>query len=459
MSATDQPTHDLGRDVIDVSGRTLYLVAIVGSRMHRFEVMAGSKVVIGRSEEADVQIDTPGLSRVHAKVSLDDSLAVQDLGSRNGTRVNGITIQGWHPFRLGQPIELGDVLLVVQDRSATGSLAEEHVVQIEADGHAPQTHNLNPSKEVVSLYAVAERVAQGGLPVLITGPSGVGKEHLARFIHERSQQAGERLVVLDCASISEDRFAEELFGHHSARGPVPGLLRAADGGTLLLDSVDHLPLELQSRLSRTLETGIYLPVGASREERSAFRVMATSRLDLESQAAAGQFQTELFYRICGVHLKVPPLAEEGDGLRPLIETLLEQIQQSDDATIELTEGALDALVEHPWPGNVRELKLTLRRLVALHAGQAVDAKLVAANLKAHAPSFGTHEQSAPPSPSADLSADLAKLERQRILSALESNDGNQTKAANALGVSRKVLMRRLDQYGIPRPRKGAKPSD
>lgn len=454
MSRFVEPTRDLGGALVDLSGRTLYLVAVVGSKVRRFEITTGSKLVIGRSDEADIQIDTPGLSRLHAKLLLEDPLRVQDLGSRNGTRVDGAPISGWHPFRIGQPIELGDVLIMVQDRSATGSINEEAVVPADSKAPRPQTENLSSAKAVISLYNVAERVAQGGLPVLITGESGVGKEHLARFIHERSPEAKGRLVSVDCAAVSADHFTEELFGRESERGPLPGLLRAADGGTLLLDSVDRLPLDLQSRLSRAIETGSYVPVGATRHEQSRFRVIAVSRLDLEKETAQGHFQTELFYRICGVHLRVPPVRACKDGLSPLIEALLLQIQESDGATVQLSDEALEALVAHEWPGNMRELQLTVRRLVALHAGETVDAAKVTSSLRAHSASLKTQGQ---PSSSADLSADLEKLERQRIISALEANDGNQTKAAKALGISRKVLMRRLDQYSIPRPRKGAKP--
>lgn len=456
---TNDATLDLGQGRA-LQGRALQLVTVVGGKLRRYDVENGTSLVLGRADDADIVIDSPNLSRLHARILLEDPLRVCDLGSRNGTRIDGERLRGtnWEAFRVGQPIELADALVLIQDRSATGSineLAPAHGADQPTKPH--ETFNTLAAPSTLALYETAERVAQAGLPILITGESGSGKEHLARFIHERSPQSRGRLIAVDCAALSPEHFLDELFGRANARNLMPGLLRAAHDGTLLLDSVDLLPREVQTQLSRVIETGCYVPSGAAREERSSFRIMATSRVDLASETARGSFQTELFYRICGVHLLVPPLRACRPGILGLIEDTLAKAEKQDQARIGLDERALQPLMEHDWPGNIRELKLTLRRLVALFPNQQLSNEQVHAMLASHVPQGDAKQARRTESRNTpDLTADLEKLERQRIVSALNAHNGNQTKTAEALGISRKVLMRRLDQYSIPRPRKGAK---
>jgi transcriptional regulator with PAS, ATPase and Fis domain len=301
------------------------------------------------------------------------------------------------------------------------------------------------------LYELATRVARGTISVLVVGETGTGKEVLAELIHTHSPRAAGPLVRINCAAFAETLIESELFGHEKgaftgAQRERAGLLEAADGGTVVLDEVGETTPAIQAKLLRVLEERAVLRVGASTPRPIDVRFVAATNRDLEGEIETGRFRRDLYFRLAGVVLAIPPLRDRPDDLVALAERFAaEAAARIDRPPPRLSPGALAALRAHPWPGNVRELRNVIERAVLLADGDELTAEHLP--FAAAAPATGST-----PDPAALPSA-LAALERQRIVEALEAAHGNQTRAAAALGMPLRTLVKRLDQYNLPRPRK------
>jgi transcriptional regulator with PAS, ATPase and Fis domain len=302
-------------------------------------------------------------------------------------------------------------------------------------------------------YELATRVAAGDISVLLLGETGAGKEILADFIHRASPRTKKPLVRLNCAALSEALLESELFGHErgaftGAASAKAGLLETAQGGSVFLDEVGELPAAIQAKLLRVLEDRQVQPVGSLRPRPIDVRFIAATNRDLEADVERGAFRRDLYFRLNGVSLVVPPLRERPSEIEPLARLFLEQAcARLKQPVPEIGAEALAAMKRHAWPGNVRELKNVLDRAALLAQGGPIGL--------AHLPPLASAPPPPPPArpPDADLRTDMAALERQRILDALESCAGNQTQAAKLLGMPRRTLVKRLAAYAIPRPRK------
>jgi two-component system response regulator AtoC len=283
--------------------------------------------------------------------------------------------------------------------------------------------------------------------VLILGESGAGKEVLARTIHGWSQRGARPLVAINCAALSESLLESELFGHErgaftGAAAAKPGLLETAPGGTVLLDEIGELPLPSQAKLLRVIETRELTRVGGVRPRQVDIRFIAATNRDLPAEVARGAFREDLYYRLNGIMLTVPPLRERpGDIARLARAFAAEQARAMSRPTPELSAAAMEALEADCWPGNIRELRNVVMRAVLL-CNETI--------LREHLPPAFPRRvvSAASPPPAAEPDA-----ERTRILAALADCGGNQSRAARQLGISRKVLIARLDSYGVARPRK------
>ncbi|MFO0676543.1 MAG: sigma 54-interacting transcriptional regulator [Polyangiaceae bacterium] len=297
-----------------------------------------------------------------------------------------------------------------------------------------------------------DRIACSEVTVLVLGETGTGKEVMARSIHDRSARATGRFVVVNCAAIAESLFEAELFGHErgaftGAIASRPGYLESADGGTIFLDEIAELPRPLQAKLLRVFEDRTIQRVGAVAPRPIDVRFVAATHRDLAADVAAGRFREDLYYRLCGVVLRVPPLRERGDELRTLVADLVSRV--SADPVV-VSEAAMDVLARHTWPGNVRELRAVLERALLLCTGNTLEADHVVFELpEAHRRTL-PDEDEAKSVPAATANPDDR---RARISAALEAAHGNQTEAAAALGVSRRTLTNWLNELGLPRPRK------
>ena len=297
------------------------------------------------------------------------------------------------------------------------------------------------------VLALAGRAGAGTINVLILGETGAGKEVLARFIHAHSSRAGRPFVCVDCAALSSSLLESELFGHErgaftGATAAKPGLLETAPGGTLFLDEVGELPLPLQGKLLRAIENRVVIRVGGVKPRAIDVRFLAATNRDLEAAVSSGTFRSDLYYRLNGMTLTVPPLRERKDDIPLLARSFVAELCSNRRLPV-LSDDARQLLCSYAWPGNVRELRNVMERALLLCDGPELTVE--------HLPQATLARQLlSPPSQDKPLS------ERDRILATLAACAGNQSRAARELGLSRKVLIARLTSYGVARPRKSSR---
>ncbi|HEX5684097.1 MAG TPA: sigma-54 dependent transcriptional regulator [Ideonella sp.] len=287
------------------------------------------------------------------------------------------------------------------------------------------------SEAMLSMLELAAQVARTDLPVLVTGPNGSGKEHVAALVHANSTRRRSPFVALNCGALPAELIEAELFGADSgaytgAHRAREGRFEAAHGGTLFLDEIGNLPLAGQVKLLRVLETGRFERLGSSKTRESDARIVSATNADLKAMVAVGTFREDLYYRLNVFELRVPPLALRRDDVLPLA------IHFLGGRADRLGDAARDALLAHAWPGNVRELKNVMAR-AALLAGDGV---IAPAHLQIEAPAR----------PAA--ARDLNEPSREAVLTALADAHGVVSRAAQALGLSRQALYRRMERYGL-----------
>ena len=327
------------------------------------------------------------------------------------------------------------------------------------------------------LYSMVERIAWSEISVLIFGETGVGKERLAEAVHKNSRRASMPFLRLNCAALTETLLESELFGHErgsftGAQSAKAGLLESANGGTVFLDEVGDMPMTTQVKLLRVIEERKVRRVGALKPLPIDVRFVAATNRDLELEVQRGSFRKDLFFRLNGISFLIPPLRERVNEIEGLARALIsEACQRMGRATEpELTPEVLALLQQYPWPGNIRELRNVIERAVLLCSGGGLElSHLPAEKMSSHFAARRTaHAAAAPALPAplpalpglrggsllpAELREQLAQAERQRIVEALSRFAGNQTEAAQALGISRRTLVKRLSTFNIPRPRK------
>ncbi len=318
-------------------------------------------------------------------------------------------------------------------------------------------------RAMVRVYELARRVSRGGISVLLTGETGTGKELLAEYIHSVSPRASAPLVRLNCAAWTESLIESELFGHERGAftGAVRerrGLLEMADGGTVFLDEIAEIPLAMQAKLLRALEEGKLLRVGGSTPRALDVRFIAATNRDLETEVAAGRFRRDLYFRIAGMVIAIPPLRDRTDEIESLAARFaweaVRRLGGRSDAP-RFTTAAIALLQQQPWEGNVRELRNVVERAVLIADGDTIDTVhlTVATRRTATARTTTAACASHGCAGTGSLAEEMAQLERQRIVDALERCSGNQTRAAELLGMPRRTLIKRLGHYGIRRPRR------
>ena len=303
---------------------------------------------------------------------------------------------------------------------------------------------LGRSPAMAAAEAFLRKTAKVDLPVLLLGESGVGKEVAARFLHARSARTGP-FVTVNCAAILQGLMESTLFGHEKgaftgALARQAGLAEASADGTLFLDEVAELPVDMQAKLLRLVQERAYLPVGAVREKRFDGRLVFATHADLAARVAAGTFRQDLYYRINVLEIEIPPLRERVEDIPDLATRLLRAVERRlGTRTHHLAPAALERLAAHSWPGNVRELRNRVERAAAL----AETEELGAADLF---PERRLATQTEEPAGSLQDAVDQAT--KARILAALRDADGNRAEAARILGVSRTTLWKRMQELGF-----------
>ncbi len=312
----------------------------------------------------------------------------------------------------------------------------------------PATGIVAQSEPMERVLDQARRVARVDSTVLISGESGVGKEALARFIHDESARAARPFVAINCAAVPEALIESELFGH--VRGAFTGatqdrigLFESANGGTLLLDEIGDLPMPLQVTLLRVLQEREFRRVGENRTRRVDVRVLAATHRDLASDIAGGRFRQDLYYRLRVIELRIPPLRDRRDDILPIARKVLAETASRMKLQVTgFTPAAADALLRWHWPGNVRELQNVVERALALASGTRIDVEDLPDDVRRSQPAIAGGGGDAP------LTRTLADVERDHILAVLDAVGGNRTKATAVLGIGPATLFRRLKEYGM-----------
>jgi DNA-binding NtrC family response regulator len=295
------------------------------------------------------------------------------------------------------------------------------------------------------VLATIARIGPSDANVLITGEHGTGKEVVAQMLHALSARKSRSIVAVNTGALPEGTFESELFGHvkgafTDARNERIGRFELADGGTLFLDEIANVPPRQQAKLLRVLETGEMERVGSSKTRRVDVRVLSATNADLHAEVDAGRFRADLLFRLNTVEIHLPPLRERREDIPPLAAHFLARYVQRYRKQVEgIDSGAIQAILQYGWPGNVRELDHTIERAVLMARGnqiEAVDLGLATSRASGQAVGQGLEEMS------------LESVESILIRKALSRSNGNVSQAAEALGLSRGALYRRMEKYGI-----------
>ncbi|HWO21190.1 MAG TPA: sigma 54-interacting transcriptional regulator [Kofleriaceae bacterium] len=588
--ATEHLTADAGTLVASAPGPRAFLVVQLqlgdGEPSSRvIDLIDGGEVTFGRSRGAIVSVKDDDVSRLHARVRrTGDAIEVEDLGSRNGTWVNGERITAPRRLAAGDELKLGSILAVVgrtsglrrarpvsdadagearlaaevdravryrrpvtfalvrfagraidaaldaiagilrpmdliadyagddhlvilpeldrasggaalasivsaaQQAGATvktgsavapddGTTADTIIAALRASLHggkpagaaaaaaaapaaaAPLDGPIVLDPVMQRVYKLVAKIGESSMTVLILGETGVGKELVAEAIHKGSPRRDGPLIKLNCAALPETLLESELFGHErgaftGAERRKQGFFEAADGGTLFLDEVGEMPLSLQAKLLRVLEGKVITRVGGTAETAVDVRVVCATHRDLQADVRTGRFRQDLLFRIGGFTVAVPPLRDRRSEIVPLAEHFVRlAAAEQRRPPPALAPDARDALLAYRWPGNVRELENAIQRALVLCEDTITLADLPD-RLRDVAPRGGGAAASAAVG---DIQGQLEELERGAIAAALEAHGDNQTRAARALGLSRRALIYKMEKYGL-KPPPGAAPT-
>lgn len=399
-----------------------------------------SRALIGKSKACDLHLADPAVSRRHASVEVvDNHIRVRDLGSTNGTTVDGLRVMDAF-LDGGEIIRVGDTRIHVH-RSAPVPLT------------APADRmsfgiTLGASPAMQRLYPLCDRLAAASVSVIIEGETGTGKEQLAESLHQMGPRRDEPFVVFDCTAVAPNLIESELFGHEKgaftgATSRHRGVFERADGGTLLIDEIGDMPLELQAKLLRSIERLEVTRVGGSERLRVDVRVMAATRRDIEREVQQGRFRDDLYHRLAVTRIELPPLREREGDVELLARRFWAQLGGDPRA---LPAGIVSRWARYAWPGNIRELRNAVARRLALGDLGEIEGALQVPR------SHGAQHVVA----GGDIIAAVLALElplaeaRQRIVDEfearyvrrlLDAHAGDTARAAAAAGVARRHLQR------------------
>ncbi len=426
-------------DTVAIPRLSLTVERDSGKATSRTVLYDGDLCRIGTHASNDLVLADPAVSRFHCRLVREEGAwRVRDWGSLNGTRLEGVRIRD-ADLPGDATLAVGDSIVRVRAVAPAGQVV---VPMIPAFGQLAGT-----SVPMRKLFALLEKVAPSDINVLIVGESGTGKELVANEIGQRSPRAEKPFVVVDCGAISPNLVESELFGH--LRGSFTGADRdrvgafeAADGGTVFLDEVGELPIELQPKLLRAIEAREIRRVGETRPRKVNVRVISATNRDLEREVNRGRFREDLYFRLAVMTVHVPPLRERLDDLLILIRVFLQSLGVPDQERL-FTPQVLSEMSRHDWPGNVRELRNYVERSVVLQkAGPTIRRSTPGA-------AFGV-----PPPVDIAVPFKIAKdgaidtFERAYLTALLEAAGNNMSKAARMAGMDRMYLHRLVQKHGL-----------
>jgi len=349
-----------------------------------------------------------------------------------------------------KPLDLDDFRAQV-NRAAERAALQRQNQQLreqleESSGHAFESI-IGRSAAMQHVVQTARQVAPSDIPVLISGESGTGKELVASAIHANSRRRRNRMVALNCAGLSETILEDELFGHvrgayTGAQGERAGRFEYADKGTLFMDEIGDMPLSMQAKLLRVLENGEVVRLGRNEAIKVDVRLISATNRSLDEMVAAKQFREDLFFRIKGVTISIPPLRERRDDIPLLIYYFLQQTAKRHGRIVEsITPEAQQLLMSYSWPGNVRQLRNVIDNMVVLSSSAQLGLETLPPEIR---PTAGT----GPGGMNNLVGISIEQAERELIRNTLKMVDGNREKAAKILGIGERTLYRKIKEYGL-----------
>ena len=467
MSQSDDDIEGMAEPVPSSAGATLHTVQIVSSSDGAHAVLpplelkvttgvdggtvhraTKQRIVIGVHPSADLVLRDGTVSRFHCEVAVDgDRIVIKDLGSRNGTLVDGVSVVHAH-LKHGSRITIGCTELEF-------GLGQKPL-KIEISKSARFGSLVGQSLAMREVFALLDRAAKSDATVLLSGETGTGKEIAAESLHLASARKGGPFIVVDCGAIPAELLESELFGHEKGAftGAVSarqGAFEAAQGGTVFLDEIGELSLELQPKLLRVLEKKQLKRVGQSRYLPVDVRVIAATNRSLQSEVNARRFRADLYYRLAVLEIRLPALRERPEDLPLLVEHILSGFGASErpEAAVLRGETAASELARHQWPGNVRELRNYVERCLALAERGSLPAPVTAPE---PAPALGPAGADASAEAGGDLRSArqtwLREFEKRYLEELLAQHGGNVSAAARSAGIDRKYLYRLLWRNGL-----------
>ena len=426
---------------------------------HECTVATGGREALRLIEEKDFDIvltdlimDGVGGMEVLAKAKeeLPDAEIVI-LTGHSTVKTAVIAMQAGASTYLTKPLDINELRTVVEKQSQSQRLARSNV-ELQR-----QLHEKFGFEGVIGnsplMHAVIDRlrqIAPTSATVLITGESGTGKELVAKALHVNSPRKSKPFVALNCAELSENVLESELFGHvkgafTGADRDRVGRLQYASGGTLFLDEIGDIPMPIQIKLLRVLETGQVVRVGTNEPVKVNVRLISATNRDLTEFIAAGKFRQDLYHRLKVVSVKLPPLRSRREDIPLLIEYFLKEFSVSHEKTIKgITPAARKAMMAHSWPGNVRELRNTIESMVVIDCDGLLDTDDLAEDIQAAVPASADMNSGGPPL----VGRPLDEVERYFIAEGLKLTNGNREETARLLAIGERTLYRKIKEYGL-----------
>src|SRR4051794_6290609 len=443
----------------DESAMRFTLEAVLGDAGFEVHTADGGAAGIAHFEAhgADVVItdlampDVDGMKVLATLRVQDPGVPVMMLTAHGSERVAVAAMKAGAFDYLPKPFDPDELALAVTRAADTRRLRLENArLRTEASIGRPIVAVSPVTRRVLELVA---RVAPKDVTVLLTGESGVGKDVLAATLHAHSKRASKPLIRFNAAAIPGELAEGELFGHikgafTGAHANRIGYFQQADKGTLFIDEIGELPLAMQAKVLRTIQSGEVQPVGGRTEVVDVRLVAATNR-DLASEAKAGRFREDLFYRLNVVPIRVPPLRERPEDVEPLLHSFVRQyVERYGMTQVQIEPALIEAMRSHPWPGNVRELENTVARLLALAPDERLTLSLWRSLAEPRPAMNGGGSPSGDPGPGFPLRARVETFEREIIAEQFAASHNNQSETARRLGVSRPALVEKLHKYQL-----------
>ena len=439
--------------MLDTDGRPVFANALYRTLLGLDEAELQAIAADALAARCEERFREPELGDVEARFLLDHGNVVETIGN-GGVPRQRLFYHSTAAVRAGDGGEIGTLIVyrdVSKEIEAEQMKAEVLRLRSEMEASYSFAGLVGSSPGMQQVYALMRQAAEGDITVLIRGESGTGKELVARSFHRNSLRSDQPFITIDCASIPEALIESELFGHErgaftGATTRHVGAFERAHGGTILLDEIGDMPYPLQTRLLRVLQEREIRRVGGTSVTPVDIRVITSTNKNLETAVGAGEFREDLFYRISAFPIAIPPLRDRREDIPLLARHFLEKhAARAGKPVVSISNAAMRILLQYDWPGNVRELENGVERAVLLGTGSILQAHNLPPGLSA----MSTTVPTAAAEPAAVLP--LAEVERRAVAQAFASVDRNVTRAADALGISRATLHRKLRKYGMTSP--------